>query len=195
MMLGRIEGRRRRWVTEDEMVGWHHRLSGHEFEQTPGDDEGQGILACCSPWDPKELDTTEQLNSSNAGHGVAHVHACAHVCAHNACAHTHRHTHLLVNFCKSSEFTSSCLGAYRADFKCASLSYTSSWCCIPEVFISILFSTTRGHWASVLLTAVGPVVVLGEASWSSQSDGRGRCRRCVCVCVRARVCARVCAQM
>ena len=36
-------------MTEDEMVGWHHRLSGHEFEQTPGDDEGQGILACCSP--------------------------------------------------------------------------------------------------------------------------------------------------
>ena len=114
----------------------------------------------------------------------------AHMCAHTMRAHTHRHTHLLVNFCKSSEFTSSCLGAYRADFKCASLSYTSSWCCIPEVFISILFSTTRGHWASVLLTAVGPVVVLGEASWSSQSDGRGRCRCCVCVCVCARACVR-----
>ena len=85
MMLGRIEGRRRRWVTEDEMVGWHHRLSGREFEQTLGDDEGQGILACCSPWDPRELDTTEQLNSSNAGHSVAHVHACAHV-------YTHTHT-------------------------------------------------------------------------------------------------------
>ena len=45
-MLGKIEGRRRR-VTEDEMVGWHHRLKGREFEQTPGDSEGQGSLACC----------------------------------------------------------------------------------------------------------------------------------------------------
>ena len=37
-------------TTEDEMVGWHHQLNGHEFEQAPGDDEGQGGLACCSPW-------------------------------------------------------------------------------------------------------------------------------------------------
>ena len=45
-------------TAEDEIVGWHHRLNGHEFEQTPGDDEGQGSLACCSPWGCKELDTT-----------------------------------------------------------------------------------------------------------------------------------------
>ena len=49
LMLGQIEGRRRRRVTEDEMVGWHHRLNGHEFEQTLGDSEGQGSLVCCSP--------------------------------------------------------------------------------------------------------------------------------------------------
>ena len=46
-MLGKIEGRRRRG-RQDEMVGWHHRLKGHEFEQTPGDGEGQGSRACCS---------------------------------------------------------------------------------------------------------------------------------------------------
>ena len=46
------------------MVGWHHHLDGHEFEQTPGDSEGQGSLACCSPWGCKESDTTEQLNSN-----------------------------------------------------------------------------------------------------------------------------------
>ena len=45
-------------VTEDEMVGWHHRLNGHEFEQAPGDSEGQGSLACCSPRGCKELDMT-----------------------------------------------------------------------------------------------------------------------------------------
>ena len=49
-------------MTEDEMVRCHHRLNGHEFEQAAGDGEGQGSLACCSPWDCKELDTTEQLN-------------------------------------------------------------------------------------------------------------------------------------
>jgi len=49
-------------MTEDEMVGWHHRLSGHEFEQAPGDD-GQGSLECCSPWGHKESDVTEQLSN------------------------------------------------------------------------------------------------------------------------------------
>ena len=47
------------------MVGWHHQLSGQEFEQTLGDGEGQGSLVCCSPWGRKELDTTEQLNIKN----------------------------------------------------------------------------------------------------------------------------------
>ena len=52
-------------TTENEMVGWHHRLEGHEFEQTPRDGEGQGSLACCSPWGGKESDTTEQLNNKS----------------------------------------------------------------------------------------------------------------------------------
>ena len=46
------------------MVGWHHRLNGHEFKQTSGHSEGQGSLACCSPWGCKESDMTEQLNNS-----------------------------------------------------------------------------------------------------------------------------------
>ena len=49
-------------MTEDEMFGWHHRLNGHDFEQTLGDDEGQGSLECCSRWGHRESDTTEQLN-------------------------------------------------------------------------------------------------------------------------------------
>ena len=53
-------------TTEDEMVGWYHRLNGHEFEQTPGDGNGQGSLAYCSPWDHKQLDTTEWLNGPNS---------------------------------------------------------------------------------------------------------------------------------
>ena len=46
-------------MTEDEMFGWHHLLSGHEIKQAPGDDERQGSLACCSPWGHKESDVTE----------------------------------------------------------------------------------------------------------------------------------------
>ena len=51
-------------TTEDEMVGWHHRLNGREFEQTLGDGEGQESLACCSPWGHKELDTTYWPNNN-----------------------------------------------------------------------------------------------------------------------------------
>ena len=49
-------------MTEGEMVGWHHRHDGHEFEQAPGVSDGQGSLMCCSPWGRKESDMTEQLN-------------------------------------------------------------------------------------------------------------------------------------
>ena len=59
-MLGKIEGRRS--GREDEMVGWHHRLNGLEFEQTPGVGDGQGSLECHSPWGHKKSDPTEQLN-------------------------------------------------------------------------------------------------------------------------------------
>lgn len=52
-------------MTEDEMVGWCHQLNGHEFEQAPGDSEGQGSLVCCSPWGSKESDTTQALTSNN----------------------------------------------------------------------------------------------------------------------------------
>ena len=62
LMLEEIEGRRRRG-RQDEMVGWYHWLNACEFEQTQGDGEGQGGLACCSPWGRKESDTTEQLNN------------------------------------------------------------------------------------------------------------------------------------
>ena len=52
-------------MSEDEMIGWHHRLNGHQFEQALGDGEGQGSLACCSPCGGKELDMTERLNNNN----------------------------------------------------------------------------------------------------------------------------------
>ena len=52
-------------MTEDEMVGWHHRLNGDGFGWTLGVDDGQGGLACCSSWGCKESDTAEQLNSNN----------------------------------------------------------------------------------------------------------------------------------
>ena len=54
--------RQEKGTTEDEMVGWHHRHNGHEFEQAPRVGDGQGGLACCSPWGRKESDMTERLN-------------------------------------------------------------------------------------------------------------------------------------
>ena len=62
-------------MTEDEMAGWHRRLDGHEFEQAPGVGDGQGGLACCSPWGCKESETTERLSRAQSG------------------THTHTHTH------------------------------------------------------------------------------------------------------
>ena len=65
LMLGKFEGRRRRdW--QDEMVGWHHWLNGHEFEPAPAVGDGQGSLVCCSPWGGKESDMTEWLNWTEA---------------------------------------------------------------------------------------------------------------------------------
>ena len=55
------------------MVGWHHRLNGHDFEQAPGDGEGQGSLVCCGPWGHKESDTTELLNNKNPHRHCVHM--------------------------------------------------------------------------------------------------------------------------
>ena len=59
---GKGWGQEEKESTEDEMVGWHHQLKGHEFEQAPGVGDGQGSLVCCGPWSSKESDMTELLN-------------------------------------------------------------------------------------------------------------------------------------
>ena len=63
LVLGKTEGRRRRG-RQDEIVERRHRLNRHEFEQAPGNGEGQGSLVCCSPWGCKESDMTEKLNNN-----------------------------------------------------------------------------------------------------------------------------------
>ena len=62
---GGKDWRQEKGMREDEMVGWHQQLNGHEFEQTPGDGEEWGSLVCCSPWDHKESDKTVWLNNNN----------------------------------------------------------------------------------------------------------------------------------
>ena len=64
LMLGKILGHDDKGMTEDEMIGWHHRLNGHEFEQTLGDSEGQGSLACYSPRGHKVSDKAGKLNNN-----------------------------------------------------------------------------------------------------------------------------------
>ena len=62
---GKDRRQKEKATTEDEMVGWRHRLNGHEFEQAPGDRDEQGNLASCSPWGHKESDVTERLNKGH----------------------------------------------------------------------------------------------------------------------------------
>ena len=68
LILGKIESRRKKGMTEDNMVGWHHWLNGHEFEKALGVGDGQGTLLYCSPWHRKESDTTEHLNWTEDKH-------------------------------------------------------------------------------------------------------------------------------
>ena len=108
-------------MTEDEMVGWLHRLNGHEFVQTQGDSGGQGSLACCCPWGCRESDTTQQLNNKgreihqfkpNIGEkilitrvrrqaGKTRVNICSRVCAH-VCVHVCAHKCGYVAICVSA---------------------------------------------------------------------------------------------
>ena len=59
---GKDSRREEKGMTEDELLGWYHRVDGHDFEQAPGVGDGQGGLACCDSWGRKESDTTEPLN-------------------------------------------------------------------------------------------------------------------------------------
>ena len=87
---GKDWGQEEKGATEDEMVGWHHRLNGHKFQQTLGDSSGQGSLACCSPWGHKELHTTKWLKNNN-------THSKRSDCILSS---SQRHTHSNVEFRK-----------------------------------------------------------------------------------------------
>ena len=71
--VGKDWGQEEKGMTEDDMVGWHHRLDGHGFGWTPGVGDGQGGLACCRSWIRKEWDTTERLIWTELGLRIAHV--------------------------------------------------------------------------------------------------------------------------
>ena len=104
---GKTEGRRRKGTTEDKMVGWHHWLDGHEFEQAPGVGDGQGSLACCGPWGHRvrpdwmtELTGTVTcsyvyLHTNMVTPGSSQIHS---VTLHNSsCVHSHAHRLLYSN--------------------------------------------------------------------------------------------------
>ena len=75
---GKDWGQEVKGTIEDEMIGWHHRLNGYEFEPTLEDSKVQGSLVCCSPWGCKELDNTEQRNSNRAA--VKSLQSCPNLC-------------------------------------------------------------------------------------------------------------------
>ena len=81
-------------TTEDKMVGWHHQLDGHEFEQAPGVGDGQRSLACCSPWGRKELDTAEQLNWTDI---YNHEYSCEKEKSTNKCNNTDENQLITLN--------------------------------------------------------------------------------------------------
>ena len=83
LVLGKIWGQEEKKVTKDEVVGWHHWLNGHEFEQASVVGDGQGGWACCSPWGCKELDMTEQLNWTE---GAFHTHIISFIITKVFCA-------------------------------------------------------------------------------------------------------------
>ena len=76
-------------MTEDEMVGWHHRLNGCEFEQAPGVGDGQGSLVCCSPWDCKESDMTERPSHTVFFVTTYYIYFIGVVCSVTKCKEMH----------------------------------------------------------------------------------------------------------
>ena len=111
--------------TDDEMVGWHHRLNGHEFEQFLRDGEGQGRLVCCSPWGNKELDMTEQLNNNSNNKYLNPQHKCkgpvagAYLCVSNI---SHK-------FLRTTQQTYWVLSRAPATHLVPILMICSTWCC------------------------------------------------------------------
>ena len=130
-------------MTEDEMVGWHHHLKGHEFEQTLGDGYGQGNLTWCSPWGCKESDTTERLNNSNKApmrhrwwdmKGRVSIHALS---AHTSLAASH--------LC----ILERCLPGVRCREDKVLTWRAVTWLPLPSQWDPIAITSTKPYWVSL----------------------------------------------
>ena len=111
-------------TTEDEMVGWHHRLDGREFEQAPGVGDGQGSLVCCSPWSHSKSDMTEQLNWYMCVYMYVYIYMCVCVCIYIYMYILH--LFFLMLPCKLLQHIA-----------CRSLCYTVSPCCLSIIHSSV----------------------------------------------------------
>ena len=107
-------------MTEDEMVGWHHWFDGHEFEQAPGDGDGQGSLVCCCPQGHKELDTTERLSWTE-------LISCKY--NQNSTTLCHHHCYILVQ----DKFISLCFLVITSDLLSLLVSFPTA--CLPTLCI------------------------------------------------------------
>ena len=157
-------------MTENEMVGWHHWLSGREFEQTPGDSEERGSLVCCSPWSCKESDTTEQLNNWTTTTHVSDPSQAWHLLWHipfewGKGAHGFLSGHFTL---WSQGHMVSCLGTSPSDLK---VTWFSVWELHPLIsrshgFLSGNFTLwSQGHMVFCLGTSLSDLKVTWVPIW------------------------------
>ena len=145
---GQDRGQKEKEATENETVGWYHQINGHELEQTLGNSEGEGSLACCSPWGCKELDITEQLNNNNAI-WILTAHAC--VLSHFSCVRL---------------FVTSWIMAYQA---AVSMGFSRQECWSGLPFPPPEFFPTQGLNSHLKLPALAGMCFTTCATWEALS--------------------------
>ena len=170
---GKDWGREEKGMTEDEILRWHYRLNGHEFEQALGDGEEQGNLACCNAWGRRELDTTERLNNNSEIHTYTYMWCYVFLSFQQFHYDTYRHEFLGLPFWGLAEMFesrglchSSYFGSFQSLFLPLSHSFSSlyetpmidflglwgSFHFLKKVFFSLLPKLDNLYWSTFKFT-------------------------------------------
>ena len=147
LMFGKTESRKEKRATEDEMVGWRHRFNGHEFGQSLGDGEGQGVLECCRPWGHEESDSSWRLNNSGSSTfrfdfvcSLAALGLCCCIWALSSCGETE----LLSDWDVQAPcaYSFSCFGAQAAEAQAQCTGLVALW------WVEASQTTDLNHWTT-----------------------------------------------